>query len=221
MRLFTIVPSLLLSTTFVSANALGFHAQTSNSLLDQVRTVQSPAKQVDQAVAPEPKFVEVQPGDSLTKLATENSTTFSRLYDANTQIQSPDLIHPGDKIRIPRSDEQLVSRSLPAKAPTVVVAKKTATTAKPRQAVVYNGDPSVWDQLARCEAGGNWAINTGNGYYGGLQFNSGTWLGNGGGEFAPRADLASREQQINIAERVRAARGFSPWPACSAKLGLL
>jgi hypothetical protein len=103
----------------------------------------------------------------------------------------------------------------------VVVAKKTASTAKPKQAVVYNGDASVWDQLARCEAGGNWAINTGNGYYGGLQFNSGTWLGNGGGEFAPRADLASREQQINIAERVRAARGFSPWPACSAKLGLL
>jgi resuscitation-promoting factor RpfB len=81
-------------------------------------------------------------------------------------------------------------------------------------------DGSVWDRLAQCESGGNWAINTGNGYYGGLQFSEGTWLAYGGGEYAPYAHLATREQQIAIAERLHAARGFQPWPGCRAKLGL-
>jgi resuscitation-promoting factor RpfB len=70
---------------------------------------------------------------------------------------------------------------------------------------------AMWDRIAQCESGGNWAINTGNGYYGGLQFDSQTWLGNGGGAFAPRADLASRTQQIAIANKVYAARGLAPW----------
>lgn len=79
---------------------------------------------------------------------------------------------------------------------------------------------SDWDRLAECESGGNWAANTGNGYYGGLQFHPQTWTGFGGGEFASRADLASREQQIAVAERVLASQGWGAWPACSAKLGL-
>ncbi len=94
-----------------------------------------------------------------------------------------------------------------------------AVAAAPRRVVTYDGD-TVWDALAQCESGGNWAINTGNGYYGGLQFSEGTWLGYGGGEFAPTADLATREQQIIVAERLHAARGFQPWPACRLKLGL-
>ncbi|WP_198157880.1 transglycosylase family protein, partial [Mycobacterium celatum] len=64
-----------------------------------------------------------------------------------------------------------------------------------------------WDQVARCESGGNWSINTGNGYQGGLQFNRGTWAAHGGGEFAPAANMATREQQIAIAERVLATQG--------------
>jgi Transglycosylase-like domain len=86
-------------------------------------------------------------------------------------------------------------------------------------AATYSGD-SVWDDLARCESGGNWAINTGNGYYGGLQFSLGTWNGYGGAEFAEYPHQATREQQIVVAERLRAARGYAPWPACRAKLGL-
>ncbi|WP_338748523.1 ubiquitin-like domain-containing protein [Janibacter alittae] len=69
----------------------------------------------------------------------------------------------------------------------------------------------MWDRIAQCESTGNWSINTGNGYYGGLQFDSGTWLGAGGGDFAPRADLASRAEQITVANRVYASRGTSPW----------
>jgi hypothetical protein len=71
-----------------------------------------------------------------------------------------------------------------------------------------------WDQVARCESGGNWTINTGNGYQGGLQFNRGTWASHGGGEFAASANLATKEQQIAIAERVLATQGRGAWPVC-------
>jgi resuscitation-promoting factor RpfA len=76
---------------------------------------------------------------------------------------------------------------------------------------------STWDQLAQCESGGNWAINTGNGYYGGLQFTQSTWTANGG---TGSPANASRETQIAVAEHVLASQGWGAWPACSAKLGL-
>jgi len=79
---------------------------------------------------------------------------------------------------------------------------------------------SVWDALAQCESGGNWAINTGNGLYGGLQLDRGAWLSNGGAAYAPLPSDATRQQQILIAEKVRADRGFSPWSSCARKLGL-
>ncbi|MGQ7295762.1 LysM peptidoglycan-binding domain-containing protein [Quadrisphaera sp. KR29] len=79
---------------------------------------------------------------------------------------------------------------------------------------------STWDRLAACESTSNWSINTGNGYYGGLQFSASTWKGFGGGQYASRADLASREQQIAVAEEVLAVQGWGAWPSCSAKLGL-
>ena len=79
---------------------------------------------------------------------------------------------------------------------------------------------SDWDKLAQCESGGNWAINTGNGYYGGLQFSAGTWRAYGGEQFAPYAHQATREQQIIVAERTLAAQGWGAWPACSARYGL-
>ncbi len=79
---------------------------------------------------------------------------------------------------------------------------------------------SDWNRLAQCESGGNWAINTGNGFYGGLQFAQGTWAGFGGTAYAPRADLATPAQQVAIAERVLARQGWNAWPACSRRLGL-
>jgi resuscitation-promoting factor RpfA len=77
---------------------------------------------------------------------------------------------------------------------------------------------SEWDQVAGCESGGNWAINTGNGYHGGLQFTQGTWAAHGGSEFAPSANLATREQQIAVAERVLATQGRGAWPVCGGGL---
>ncbi|HXV93829.1 MAG TPA: transglycosylase family protein [Pseudonocardia sp.] len=79
---------------------------------------------------------------------------------------------------------------------------------------------ATWDRLAECESGGRWDIDTGNGYHGGLQFSPRTWTAFGGGEFAPVAHQASREQQIVVAERVLAGQGWRAWPACSRKLGL-
>jgi hypothetical protein len=76
---------------------------------------------------------------------------------------------------------------------------------------------TVWDRLAQCESGGNWAINTGNGYSGGLQFLPSTWRSYGG---SGQAHHASREAQIAVAERIRADVGYGAWPACSRKLGL-
>ncbi len=71
-----------------------------------------------------------------------------------------------------------------------------------------------WDQVARCESGGNWGINTGNGFYGGVQFTSSTWASHGGGQYAPSAQLATKEQQIAVAERVLATQGRGAWPVC-------
>jgi hypothetical protein len=75
-----------------------------------------------------------------------------------------------------------------------------------------------WDAVARCESGGDWSINTGNGFYGGLQFTPSTWLAFGGADHAPRADLATRKQQIAVAEKVLAEQGPGAWPTCGRNL---
>ena len=84
-------------------------------------------------------------------------------------------------------------------------------------AVPATAPASTWDSLAQCESGGNWGINTGNGYAGGLQFSPSTWAAYGG---TGSAANASREQQIAVAEKVQAGQGWGAWPACAAKLGL-
>jgi hypothetical protein len=76
---------------------------------------------------------------------------------------------------------------------------------------------SAWDKLAQCESGGNWNINTGNGYYGGIQFNASTWRAYGG---TGMPHQASKAEQIRVAERTLAAQGWGAWPACSKKMGL-
>ncbi|MFJ8083737.1 transglycosylase family protein [Streptomyces sp. NPDC096205] len=77
---------------------------------------------------------------------------------------------------------------------------------------------SEWDAVAQCESGGNWSINTGNGYYGGLQFSASTWAAYGGTQYAATADQASKSQQIEIAEKVLAGQGKGAWPVCGVGL---
>ena len=79
---------------------------------------------------------------------------------------------------------------------------------------------TVWDRVAACESGGNWSINTGNGYYGGLQFSDRTWDGFGGERYAPTANRATKAQQITIAQKVLASQGPGAWPTCGARAGL-
>jgi hypothetical protein len=145
-------------------------------------------------------------------LSSRLSTAEDGASDAATAERLNDPVLP-TPVAVPM-EATLHAVATPPPAP-----RPPAASPAPRPAVAYSGN-SVWDDLARCESGGNWAINTGNGYYGGLQFNYATWHDYGGGAYAEYPHQASREEQIAVAERLRAARGYAPWPACRAKLGL-
>jgi LysM repeat protein len=162
----------------------------------------------------------VKRGDSLSKLAKQAKLASWRpIYDLNKSIKHPNFIYPGQTLLIPAKGEKIKHRPLPAAAVTRVVAQERSAGSSRRGTVTRSAafGGSVWDRLARCESGGNWATNTGNGYSGGLQFAQGTWRANGG---TGSAHNASRAEQIRVAERVRASQGWGAWPACSARLGL-
>ncbi|MFE9043312.1 transglycosylase family protein [Streptomyces sp. NPDC012421] len=113
-------------------------------------------------------------------------------------------------------------RRRPSKATRVValVGVTGAAVAAPLMAAgtASAATASEWDRVAQCESGGNWSINTGNGYYGGLQFSASTWAAFGGTAYAPTADQASKSQQIAIAEKVLAGQGKGAWPSCGVGL---
>jgi nucleoid-associated protein YgaU len=114
----------------------------------------------------------------------------------------------------PASNGQLKrAGALAAGAVAAVSLTATMGSGTARAATAHN-----WDGVARCESSGNWSINTGNGYYGGLQFSRSTWLAYGGGAYAARADLASKAEQIVIAERTLRGQGVGAWPVCGRYL---
>ncbi|MBK8732344.1 MAG: transglycosylase family protein [Actinomycetales bacterium] len=117
------------------------------------------------------------------------------------------------KVTKPATDKVvLVGTKAVAAAPAAPAAPKAPISAGNTSGAGINlANAAMWDRIAKCESGGRWNINTGNGYYGGLQFNYTTWLSVGGADFAPRADLASREEQITVANRLYAKRGLQPW----------
>ena len=142
------------------------------------------------------------------RTVTVRTTVVDGKVVATKQLSSKVTKAPVDRILL------VGTKARPAAAPA-------ATTAAPAPSASTGGSTSgaglnlaraaMWDQIAQCESTGNWHINTGNGYYGGLQFLTSTWLGYGGGDFASRADLASREQQITVANRLYADNGISQW----------
>jgi uncharacterized protein YabE (DUF348 family) len=154
------------------------------------------------------------------------------MYEGNTSVVTAG--HEGSRklvYRVVFVDHKLASKTLVrrrvATAPTTEVEKvgtksrpapPPASSAPPVSSGGSSGGGLNWDAVANCESGGNWSINTGNGYYGGLQFSSSTWLANGGGAYAPRADLASREQQIAIAMKLYRQSGSASWPVCGQYL---
>lgn len=109
--------------------------------------------------------------------------------------------------------EKLGVKKLSAPKPKVV---HVGTKSKPEPSVSNSG---LWDKIAECESSGDWSTNSGNGYYGGLQFDNPTWQSNGGGKYAPRADKASKAEQIEVANKVKKSRGLSPWQ-CAGELGM-
>lgn len=109
------------------------------------------------------------------------------------------------------------TRPKPAPRPAPQPAPRQAPASAPAPAVSGGG---VWDRLAQCESGGNWSVNSGNGFYGGLQFMHSTWVSVGGRQYAEYPHQATREQQIAAGERLVAGAGWGQWPACSRKLGL-
>jgi uncharacterized protein YabE (DUF348 family) len=146
-------------------------------------------------------------GQSGSAKVTYRIVRINGAFDHRNEVKRVVTAAPVDEIQVQGTKEY--PEPEPAPAP------------EPEPAAPSAPSGSVWDQLAQCESGGNWAINTGNGYYGGLQFTISTWQGYGGGAYAETANLASREEQIAIAEKVQASQGWGAWPACAASLGLL
>ncbi|MFI1967268.1 transglycosylase family protein [Streptomyces pathocidini] len=94
-----------------------------------------------------------------------------------------------------------------------------AAASGPDRTPKSRADSGVWDRIAQCESSGRWNVNSGNGYYGGLQFWHDTWVEHGGLAYAERADLATREEQIKVARTVQAKQGWKAWPVCSKRAG--
>jgi LysM repeat protein len=202
------------------------------AMAEPVNAVQrGPAKIVAVKEDQQRRTVTVKQGDNLSKLAKRAKLASWRpIWDLNKKIKHPNLIYPGQKLLIPAKGEKVKHRPLPALVVTRAVSQERsaapasssgASSSRPstvtRSASTSSVGGGVWDRLAQCESGGNWGINTGNGYSGGLQFAQGTWRANGG---SGSAHNASRSEQIRVAERVRASQGWGAWPACSAQLGL-
>jgi resuscitation-promoting factor RpfB len=218
-RIALIAMVLLCGLSLAGTNAPHAHAEEQPAVATTEQQVENEK--------PKTKIIKVKRGDSLSKIAKRNHSTYRRIFYFNKQLKDPDVIHPGQKLKIPSKHQKLNKRPLGAivvKAEPLAVAKvSSATTSEPYiapkpvvRAVSYaNG--STWDRLAACESGGNWQINTGNGYYGGLQFSLSSWRGVGGQGYPHQA---SKAEQIRRAEMLRASGGWGHWPACSAKLGL-
>jgi hypothetical protein len=108
--------------------------------------------------------------------------------------------------------------AIPGTAPSAPASAPQAAPAAPVQAapVPASSGGADWSAIAACESGGNWSANTGNGFYGGLQFTEQTWLAYGGGQYASSPNLASAAEQMAVAQRVLAGQGIGAWPVCGA-----
>nr|WP_228046219.1 resuscitation-promoting factor [Saccharopolyspora sp. HNM0983] len=140
------------------------------------------------------------------------------MFQGEERVEKPGT--PGEKVvftRITEENGQEIGRE--------VVEERVTKEAAPEVVRVGGKEPpnsGVWDKLVECEATGDWSMNSGNGYYGGLQFDKSTWDSHGGDQYAQYPHQASREQQIAVAEQVRDERGgsYGAWPSCSSELGL-
>jgi LysM repeat protein len=177
-----------------------------------------------------PASYTVQQGDTLSGIAAHeygSAADWPAVWWANRhQVANPNMIAAGQRLRLPASGHvpawmaRAAQAAIPALAPDPAVpvsapqgGPPAAVQAAPVPASSGGGN---WSAIAACESGGNWGANTGNGFYGGLQFTEQTWLAYGGSQYASSANQASESEQIAVAERVLAGQGIGAWPVCGA-----
>lgn len=168
----------------------------------------------------------VKLGDTLSRIASRHGlSSWQPLYDANPKIKNPNLIFAGEELVIPsgESSEQHQSWNASQSSARQHSSSTHVRTSSPRHSTSSSASSgsatgnTVWDRLAQCESGGNWSTDTGNGFYGGLQFTQSSWSA-AGGSGSPHN--ASRSEQIRVAQRLQQMQGWGAWPVCSQKVGL-
>jgi LysM repeat protein len=180
----------------------------------------------------------VKQGDTLSAIAAHaygKAADWPAVWWANRhQVPNPNMIAAGQRLRLSASGQVPAWMAGAAQAAISVPSAASAPAPAPAAAAVSvpQADPPAaapvstaapassgganWSAIAACESGGNWSANTGNGFYGGLQFTEQTWLGYGGGQYASSANQATAAQQITVAQRVLAGQGIGAWPVCGA-----
>jgi Transglycosylase-like domain/LysM domain len=173
-----------------------------------------------------PDHYTVKSGDTLSSIARHeygSATAWPALWWVNRhQVHNPEMIQVGQRLTLSswHPHKAWLNRAalaaVPAPAPALPVSAPAAAPAAGTWSAPAPSGGVNWSAIAACESGGNWSASTGNGFYGGLQFTEGTWLANGGGQYAPSASLATPAQQIAVAQRVLASQGIGAWPVCGA-----
>jgi hypothetical protein len=166
----------------------------------------------------------VKAGDTLSSIARHeygSAAAWPALWWVNRhKVHNPEMIRVGQRLTLSswHPHKAWLNRAALAAVPASASAPPVSASAPAAGAapVPASSGGVNWSAVAACESGGNWSTNTGNGFYGGLQFTEGTWLANGGGQYASSADLATPAQQIAVAERVLASQGIGAWPVCGA-----
>ncbi len=185
----------------------------------EVRPIAPPERVVEDPKMPRGKKVVVEkgkPGEqtAIMRVQVQNGREVRReqVRAGGSTAPKPRVVKLGTNDELAADEDEDGEKSAGAYADD----DATGSAAAPK---VSGG--AVWDKLAKCEATGNWSVDSGNGYYGGLQFDAGTWRAYGGDEYASLPHKASRAEQIAVATKVRDDRGgYGAWPACSRKLGL-
>lgn len=188
--------------------------------------------------APQSGTAVVQAGDTLAEIAAAHGVgDWRRVFDANPHIADPNAVGVGEELRIPAPGEELERRPLPQAEPAPAqddastqqstvsedptpqqqVGPSSTGTEAPQQSEPSAAGGGVWERLAQCESNGNWSANTGNGFYGGLQFTPSSWRAVGGQGLPHQA---SKAEQISRGQQLQAQQGWGAWPACSRELGL-
>jgi LysM repeat protein len=174
----------------------------------------------------------VQLGDTLSRIAARHGLGWRSLYDANPKISNPDLIFVGDRLTIPSGDGSVRHRSFAGGHASLRQHHRSSSVERTSSQVRshssrqessssrHSGSVAsggVWDRLAQCESGGNWSTDTGNGFYGGLQFTQSSWSAAGG---SGNPQHAGRSEQIRVAQNLQKMQGWGAWPTCSRKIGV-